>query len=153
MPKRNGFKWSINEVLRLQREYELLELTVQEIATLHDRSVNAILCKLEDEGFITNWISARGYKESDIIQPVHPTDDDTVSELSEVNKLSDRVWKLETNVSEISSLVREVLDQMKMNQMTSASSTQSTCQSTTQTPSRSSPRKSKQPSSEVSRLR
>lgn len=149
MPKRNGFKWTINEILRLQREYELLELTVQEIATLHERSVSAILCKLEDEGFITNWISARGYKESDIIQPIHPTDDeDTVSELSEVNKLSDRVWKLETNVSEISSLVKEVLDQMKQNKST----TQSTSQTTTQTPSRSSPRKSKQ-SSEVLRLR
>jgi hypothetical protein len=58
---RVGFRWNINECLTLQREYELLELTVQEIAIRHKRSVNAILCKLEQEGFISNWTEARGY--------------------------------------------------------------------------------------------
>lgn len=58
---RVGFRWNINECLTLQREYELLELTVQEIAIRHKRSVNAILCKLEQEGFISNWTEAIGY--------------------------------------------------------------------------------------------
>jgi hypothetical protein len=61
---RVGFRWNINECLTLQREYELLELTVQEIAIRHKRSVNAILCKLEQEGFISNWTEARGYSSS-----------------------------------------------------------------------------------------
>jgi hypothetical protein len=60
--KRSGNKWSINEVLQLQREYELLEWTVQEIANKHQRSVNAIMFRLEDEGFINSWAEARGYQ-------------------------------------------------------------------------------------------
>jgi hypothetical protein len=58
--KRSNFKWSINEILSLQREYELLELTVQEIAVKHERSVNAIVSKLENEGFIDSRTNARG---------------------------------------------------------------------------------------------
>ena len=59
--KRSGNKWTVNEVLSLQREYELLEMTIQEIALQHSRSVEAILYKLESEEFIDTFISARGY--------------------------------------------------------------------------------------------
>lgn len=48
---RHGFRWSINECLRLQREYELLQLPLEEIAQRHGRTVNAIICKLDAEGF------------------------------------------------------------------------------------------------------
>ncbi len=51
MPRRSGFPWSINEILKLQREYELLCLSVDEIADLHERSEAAIIYKLEAEGF------------------------------------------------------------------------------------------------------
>ena len=61
--KRNNFRWNVPEVLRLQREYELLGMSVQEIAKLHGRSVRAILCKLEKEEFINNWSEARGFSE------------------------------------------------------------------------------------------
>jgi len=61
--KRNYFKWNINEVLRLQREYELLGMTIHEIAESHSRSGAAILCKLEREGFIENWALSRGIEE------------------------------------------------------------------------------------------
>ena len=63
--RRSGFKWSINELLSLQREYELLEWTVQQIAAKHERSVEAILFRLESEGFISCWNSARGYNQID----------------------------------------------------------------------------------------
>ena len=63
--RRSGFKWSINELLSLQREYELLEWTVQQIAAKHERSVEAILFRLESEGFINSWNSARGYNQID----------------------------------------------------------------------------------------
>lgn len=53
--RRNGFKWGVNEILRLQREYELLGLTIDEIAKLHERTPNAILYKLTEEGFITSY--------------------------------------------------------------------------------------------------
>ena len=62
MEKRFNFKWNINEILALQRQYELLELTVQEIAVKHERSVDAIASKLEKEGFIDNRNNARGYR-------------------------------------------------------------------------------------------
>ncbi len=58
---RNGNKWTVNELLSLQREYELLEMDIQQIALKHKRSVRAILFRLETEGFIDCWHDARGY--------------------------------------------------------------------------------------------
>jgi hypothetical protein len=60
--KRRGNKWTVTELLQLQREYELLEWTVQQIAEKHQRSIDAILYRLEDEGFINSWVDARGYQ-------------------------------------------------------------------------------------------
>ena len=51
MSKRTGAKWTVNECLRLQREFELLELTIGEIAELHKRTPKAIMYKLDAEGF------------------------------------------------------------------------------------------------------
>lgn len=48
---RARFKWSIPEILRLQREHELLKLPVSEIARRHFRTENAILAKIENENF------------------------------------------------------------------------------------------------------
>ena len=50
---RNGYKWSVNECLRLEREYDLLELSVPEMAILHKRTINAIMFKLQAEGLDT----------------------------------------------------------------------------------------------------
>ena len=58
---RLGNKWNINELLALQREYELLEGSVQQISDKHQRSVLAIMYRLEDEGFISSWEEARGF--------------------------------------------------------------------------------------------
>ena len=69
LTKRAYKKWNINELIRLQREYELLELSIQEISKLHERSEKAILCRLEKEGFIDNWCQARGFNEYAIHQP------------------------------------------------------------------------------------
>jgi len=48
---RNGYKWSVNEVLSLQREFELLEWSIGQIAQKHKRTPNAIMLKLDQEGF------------------------------------------------------------------------------------------------------
>jgi len=62
--KRHRFPWSANEIERLWSEYENKELTIQEMSTLHQRSVDAILYKLEAEGLIDHdWACARGYTE------------------------------------------------------------------------------------------
>ena len=95
-PKRHGNKWNTPEILQLQREYELLELDVSQIATSHQRTVNSILSKLEAEGFIDNWNSARGYNTS---FQSEPSNEDLV----------DRVWQLETNVQEIKGLVSQLV--------------------------------------------
>jgi len=63
--KRNGNKWTVNEVLALQREYELLEWTIQEISAKHQRSIGSILFKLTAEGFIPSWNDARGFNIAD----------------------------------------------------------------------------------------
>jgi hypothetical protein len=63
LPYRHNFKWNINELLSLQREYELLEMTIQEIANQHERTVDAILYRLCQEGFIETWVDARGYQD------------------------------------------------------------------------------------------
>jgi hypothetical protein len=64
MARRANFKWNINEILALQREYELLEMTIQEIAVRHERSVDGIASKLEREGFIDDRNNARGLRSS-----------------------------------------------------------------------------------------
>jgi len=134
MSSRNGNKWTVNEILNLQREYELLELSVQDIALKHKRSVLAILCKLQQEGFIESWNEARGYNLSSIHmdetehcsvqepvenidfsyqEDVSPVSNDTDSETNaDINKLADRVWGLETSVSEISFMVKQMFDSM-----------------------------------------
>lgn len=48
-PKRHRFKWSINEILTLHREYELLGLRIQDIANNHERTFDAIIHKLIEE--------------------------------------------------------------------------------------------------------
>jgi len=63
LPYRHNFKWNVNEILSLQREYELLEMTIQDIASKHERTVESILYRLQQEEIIETWIDARGYQE------------------------------------------------------------------------------------------
>jgi hypothetical protein len=137
--RRQGNKWTINEMLSLHREYELLGLTVQEIADKHQRSETAILYKLESEGLIDSWNNARGFDSKEFQNSVcfiskevadydeaedveecggddddeeyqfaESADDDISDDESEVEKLAERVWSLETSVSEISSMVKNI---------------------------------------------
>ena len=159
--KRRGNKWSINEILSLQREYELLEWTIQKIAQKHERTNEAILYKLESEGFISSWNDARGfnsnnYQKNNIIsnknsikydceseedEQVNDNSDDDEdyieeSEIDEeeeedededednedevfnnlknnkLNKLTDRVWKLETSLNDINIMVKQIFDNL-----------------------------------------
>ena len=152
--RRQGNKWTINELISLQREYELLELTVQEIAEKHQRTETAILYKLESEGLIESWNNARGfvsddyqnsvnsanneqvdyYESQDVEEQVGGDDDDDDDEEyqfvedaesdddeisddeSEVEKLTERVWSLETSVSEISSMVKNIYSMLSAKQ-------------------------------------
>ena len=154
--KRSGNRWTINELISLQREYELLEWTVGQISEKHQRSVEAILYKLESEGFISSWNVARGFNteqyqssctknvQLDLQEALDDEDededeetvlDDCAAEDSEyfdegdnedededdmsidddqsgVERLTERVWNLETSVSEINSMVKQMFDTM-----------------------------------------
>lgn len=48
--RRANAKWTINECLRLEREFDLLKLSIDEIAALHERSAQGIMYKLDSEG-------------------------------------------------------------------------------------------------------
>ena len=148
--RRQGNKWTINELISLQREYELLELTVQEIADKHQRSETAILYKLESEGLIESWNNARGFVSQDyqnsvsssnkvevnydeaedveeccggdddeeyqFVEEAESDDDDISDDESEVEKLTERVWSLETSVGEISSMVKNIYSMLAAKQ-------------------------------------
>jgi hypothetical protein len=147
--RRQGNKWTINELISLQREYELLELTVQQIADKHQRSETAILYKLESEGLIDSWKSARGFVSEDyqnsvssnkeqvnydeaedveeccggdddeeyqFVEEAGSDDDDISEDESEVEKLTERVWSLETSVGEISSMVKNIYSMLSAKQ-------------------------------------
>lgn len=62
--RRSYFKWTITELLALQREFELLGLSVEEIAEKHGRSDMAICMRLQQEGMINDfseYVKAKGY--------------------------------------------------------------------------------------------
>jgi hypothetical protein len=103
--KRANRKWTINEVLKLQREYELVGMDVNQIAEAHGRSANAIAHRLEHEEIIDKWSYAKGY---DIILSC----DDQVSDLSgpdeeEPNALNERIEALIARVSRMEQTVAE----------------------------------------------
>lgn len=80
LTKRNNYKWSVNEILTLQRQYELEELTIQEIALIHKRSVFSILNKLEKEQIIVNFNEARGFNNVNFWDDNHNYYDDEFEE-------------------------------------------------------------------------
>ena len=121
MSKRHNKKWGVNEVLALQREYELLELSVTEIATKHKRSNKSILFKLTQEGFIENWESARGFNEcnlnADYFSEIKDTQKLLTSSLQTQSSLDnsyivERVETLEKNVFEFKSMLTKLLNDM-----------------------------------------
>ena len=131
MCERHGNRWTIREILSLQREYELLDLSVQQMASLHQRTERAILCKLEAEGFITSWDDVKGFDskkyqdicsgaiheacseeasyDSDYVdEEIYSDDELSLDDESEVDKLTERVWNLETSVKDIGTMVSKM---------------------------------------------
>jgi len=115
--RRSGFKWTINEILTLQREYELLELPISEIADRHGRSFFSILSKLKSEEFIDeeryhNEVikyrnnSAQEFSD-DIID--NNSANDNCSYTDTEMSMDERVSFLETAVNEVRSAVSKLL--------------------------------------------
>ena len=66
MFKRNRFAWSINEILSLEREYELLGLTIDQIAEKHQRTPRAIMFKLHQEGLEDHDVLFSNYYSAEV---------------------------------------------------------------------------------------
>ena len=80
IPSRHCFNWTIAENLRLEREYDLLELDVNAIAKMHGRSVHAIVHQLQAEDMISRFADARGYEVSFANESADQVIDDSDSE-------------------------------------------------------------------------
>jgi hypothetical protein len=137
---RNGYRWTINEVLSLQREFELLNLSIDEIASRHNRTVNSIMYKLDQEGFAnyndlyhnlrTNILSSKEtsvlnldsdeeYDDDDDQDYVpcdedEDEDDEDDDEDDEVENLSLRVNQLEGSVNEIKDMIRQMMNSVNI---------------------------------------
>ena len=136
---RAGNKWTVNELLSLQREYELLEMSIQQIAAKHERSITSILFKLETEGFIDSWNSARGFDileyqrqmdgddcdEEDCCDGADCCDDDSGSDANTdvyVDGIVNRVLRLETDVKEMRFMLTHIFNNMVATKQTTQSS-------------------------------
>jgi hypothetical protein len=68
---RIGNKWTINEVLSLQREFELLGWDIDQIAEKHGRTANAIMYKLDQEGFADYNVLYSNYHDLNTEMPLN----------------------------------------------------------------------------------
>jgi hypothetical protein len=73
LASRNGNKWTVNELLELQREFELLGLDIDQIAENHKRTANAIMFKLNDEGFADYNVLYSNYHNLNANMPTYKT--------------------------------------------------------------------------------
>jgi len=114
MTTREGKKWSVNETLRLQREYELLELDVYDISKLHERSVRSILFRLQKEGFIEDFVSARGYEPEEPEEVVEKELFTVTDPASVLTSCIDTILEQKLlNIDEIQQCVSEKLESLR----------------------------------------
>jgi hypothetical protein len=70
---RLGKCWTINECLQLQREFELLNLSIDEISSRHKRTPNSIMFKLDAEGLADYNILYSNYHMLNQVLPLQKT--------------------------------------------------------------------------------
>jgi hypothetical protein len=71
--KRFRNRWNVNELLQLQREFELLEMSIDDIALKHQRTPNAIMFKLDQEGFADYNVLYSNYHGSNLMSKMNST--------------------------------------------------------------------------------
>jgi hypothetical protein len=82
---RVGKRWSVNEVLALQREFELLDWSIDQIAEKHQRTPNGIMFKLDQEGFADYNVLYSNYHDLNSEMPVSHTSKYDAFELEAVD--------------------------------------------------------------------
>ena len=115
--KRNGYRWRVNEILSLQREYELLGMSIDEIAEKHNRTPNAIMFKLDQEGFADyNELYSKYYNSNQDnnlnLQSISSYNEECIEEEKhdEITNLSFRVDILENSISEIKEMLQKLMN-------------------------------------------
>ena len=117
--KRFGNRWTINECLQLEREYDLLELSIDEMAERHHRTPNAIMLKLDSEGHADYCVLYSNYKickqqeEDEEQEEDEDEDEEQEEEEDEQMTLQLQVLNLEKKVNQLTELL------MKQNKNTS----------------------------------
>jgi len=124
-PKRHYNKWSINELLQLQREYELLNLSIPDIAKNHERTEDSILYRLQEEGIIDN-IGFDLNESENLVETLNKNSNIKNNSNSKTNRkektttimntntntnLSKRVVNLESSVFEMKTMVKQMVDE------------------------------------------
>jgi hypothetical protein len=120
--KRNGYRWSIPEILRLQREFELLELNIEEISRIHQRTPYAIANRLVDEGFasqeckeVSQYLGFIPYNHTD----TSVSDNNMSLSISEesrsdiTNDSEDEISTLKSQVSDLNTKLDSILSMLK----------------------------------------
>ena len=112
MTSRVNKKWTVTELLSLQREYELLEMNIFDIALKHKRTPNAILYKLNDEGLIGDFSDARGYEKYsyDKAEEEEDIDDKLASITSNENMSNQNIMNRISCLEDSMSSIKLVLD-------------------------------------------
>jgi hypothetical protein len=115
---RFGKRWTVNECLQLHREFELLQLSTNEIALRHKRTPNAIMFKLNQEGLadynvlVSNYYDlnlhmstnkleteAGNEEEDDYVEEAdNEEEEDSVTDNLKYNKLQSHIIRLEKQV-------------------------------------------------------
>ena len=112
-PKRHYNKWTVNELLQLQREYELLNLSIPDIAKNHERTEDSILYRLQEEELILNEsvnvlpVSKNRNKPNRKDKPITNINTNTNTNTN----LSQRVINLESSVFEMKTMVNQMVDE------------------------------------------
>ena len=120
--KRFGNRWTINECLQLEREFDLLELSIDEMAQRHQRTPNAIMLKLDSEGHadynvlysnyhalntqIVSQTKAEEEEDEDEDEDYESDADTLVDDVeAENNSLKQQVLNLEKKVNQLTELL------------------------------------------------
>ncbi len=100
-PRRNRKHWTVNECIQLQREFELLEWSIDEIAKKHKRTPNAIMFKLDKEGFANYNTLYSNYHNLDLSKMCI---EDISNEKNDYIELKKNVKRLENQILSLSKL-------------------------------------------------
>jgi hypothetical protein len=128
---RVGKRWSVNEVLALQREFELLGWSIDQIAKKHQRSPTGIMYKLDQEGFADYNILYSNYhdlnshildnstsnQDSLELECVSSIEDD-VDEAIEEDEPMERIFRLESAIEEIKNMLKVLTTTVNTNYST-----------------------------------